>query len=406
LTVCILCGGDLEVVLDLGTMALANKFLAAEELSRTETRYPLRLAWCAGCGHVQLADGVPPALMFEDYLYMSSLSDTLVAHLHGFARDVAAWQSLGPGDLVVDVGCNDCTLLAGFRRTGARVLGIDPAHNLAAVARHQGIMVVNDFFGAVSARALHAANGPAAVITATNVFPHIADPADFVAGVEALLAPDGVLVIECHYLIDIIEQAAFDTIYHEHVSYWSLAAAQRLFERHGFAVVDCARLPIHHGQLRIFVQRQGLRAPEPAVASLLAAERAAGIPGRAMLDAFAERAIRVRETLRSRLGEIQRKGETVAGYGAPAKGSTLLCYAGLGPDDIIWIADRSPLKQGRFTPQTRIPVVSPENIIAEMPDYLLLFAWNFTDEIMTQQADYRRRGGRFIVPVPEVRLVS
>ena len=173
LTACILCGDALEVVLDLGTMALANKFLAAAELSRTETRFPLRLASCRCCGHVQLADRVAPALMFEDYLYMSSLSDTLVAHLHGLARDVGVWQGLRRNDLVVDVGCNDCTLLEGFGRAGAKILGIDPAQNLAAVARDKGVTVVHDFFGAISARALRAAHGAAAVISATNVFPHI-----------------------------------------------------------------------------------------------------------------------------------------------------------------------------------------------------------------------------------------
>jgi SAM-dependent methyltransferase len=344
--------------------------------------------------------------MFEDYLYMSSLSDTLVRHLHSLARDVTSWQGLGPKDLAVDVGCNDCTLLEGFRREGVRILGMDPAKNLINVARDKGVTVVNDFFGAVSARTLRAAYGPAGAITATNVFPHIPDLADFIAGVDALLDPKGVLVIEAHYLLDIIEQAAFDTIYHEHVSYWSLAALQRLFNRHGFEVVDCVRLPIHHGQLRVFVQRKGVRRASPTVANLLAAERAAGIPGRAVLNRFADQARAVRAGLQRSLTDIRAKGGKVAGYGAPAKGSTLLCYTELGPDDIMWIADKSPLKQGRFTPQTHIPVVAPERILAAMPDYLLLLAWNFAEEIMTQQSEYRKRGGKFILPVPEVRMVS
>lgn len=402
---CILCRNPVEVVLDLGTTALANKFLSAGDLSHVEVRFPLRLAYCPACGHVQLADRVSPALMFEDYLYISSLSDTLVGHLHGLARDVAGWQNLGAADLVVDVGCNDGTLLEGFRHRSARLLGIDPAKNLAAMARDKGVTVVNAFFGAASAGAVRAAHGPAAVITATNVFPHIHDLADFMAGIDALLGETGVLVIEAHYLRDMIEQAAFDTIYHEHVSYWSLTAMRRLFDRHGFDVVDGLRLPIHHGQLRVFVQRKGVRVPAPAVANLLAAERAAGIPGRAVLDGFADQARCVREGLRRRLTDIHAAGARIAGYGAPAKGSTLLCYAGLGTGDLLWIADRSPLKQGRFTPQTHIPVVAPDRILADMPDYLVLFAWNFADEIIGQQQEYRRRGGRFIVPVPEVRVV-
>jgi predicted TPR repeat methyltransferase len=404
---CILCGGDEEeVVLDLGTTALANKFLTAAELSRPESAFPLRLAQCPACGHVQLADRVPPAMMFEDYLYMSSLSDTLVRHLHSLARDVTAWRGLEAADLAVDVGCNDCTLLEGFRRQGVRILGVDPAQNLAGIARDKGVTLVSDFFGAASARDILAAHGPAAAITATNVFPHIPDLADFLTGVETLLEPKGVLVIEAHYLLDMLEQAAFDTIYHEHVSYWSLAAMQRLFTRHGFEVVDCARLPIHHGQLRVFVQRRGVRPAAPAVERLLAAERAAGVPGRDALVRFADQARGVREGLRRSLAEIRAKGGRVAGYGAPAKGSTLLAYAELSSDDVMWIADRSPLKQGRFTPQTHIPVVPPERILEDMPDFLLLLAWNFADEVMAQQAEYRRRAGKFILPVPEVRVVS
>jgi SAM-dependent methyltransferase len=407
LALCLLCHEkEVELVLDLGNTALANKFLAKEELSSPEPLFPLRLAECPGCGHVQLIDRVPPALMFDDYLYMSSLSETLVRHLHGLARAVTAWRALGPDDLVLDVGCNDCTLLDGFRRCGVRVLGIDPAQNLAGVAAEKGIPVVIDYFGARSARQLRAAHGPVSAITATNVFPHIPELDDFMAGVDALLAPDGVLVIEAHYLLDMLEQSAFDTIYHEHVSFWSLASMQRLFGAHGFEVMDCARLPIHHGQLRVFVQRKGVRAPTPAVASLLAAERAFGIPGRAPLDRFADNARAVRDGLRTKLAEIRDAGRTVAGYGAPAKASTLASFVGLGPQDVAWIADRSPLKQNRYTPQTHIPVVPPERILADMPDFLLLFAWNFADEIMAQQAEYRRRGGKFILPVPEVGVVS
>jgi 2-polyprenyl-3-methyl-5-hydroxy-6-metoxy-1,4-benzoquinol methylase len=190
LTACILCHGDIEVVLNLGTTALANKFPSAGELGQTEARFPLRLAWCASCGHVQLAERVPPALMFEDYLYMSSLSETLSRHLHDLARDVATWQDLQPHDLVIDIGCNDCTLLEGFRRHGARIVGIDPAKNLAGLAGQKGVTVVNDFFGAASARALRAAHGPAVAITATNVFPHIPDLADFVASMRCWLRPE------------------------------------------------------------------------------------------------------------------------------------------------------------------------------------------------------------------------
>ena len=407
MTTCLLCKErDVDVVLDLGITALANKFLTPDELSTPEPMFALRLAHCPACGHAQLADRVPPAAMFEDYLYMSSLSGTLVRHLHGLVQDVTAWRGLGASNTVLDIGCNDCTLLQGFQRAGVGALGIDPAKNLAHIAREKGIPVINDFFGEASARKILGQHGQISAITATNVFPHIPDLADFMKGVAIVLERDGVLVIEAHYLLDMIEQVAFDTIYHEHVSYWSLAAMQRLFRAHGFEVVDCARLPIHHGQLRVFVQRKGVRNPAPVVADLTARERDQGIPGRPPLERMAQQARGLREELRRTVAELRVKGMKVAAYGAPAKGSTLLCYAQLGPGDLLWIADRSPLKQGRVTPQTHIPVVPTDRILEDMPDYLLLLAWNFADEIMGQQAEYRRRGGKFILPVPEVRVVS
>ena len=407
LATCLVCGvRDVEVVLDLGVTALANKFLSTDELKLPEPSFPLRLGYCPACGHVQLADRVPPAMMFDDYLYMSSLSETLVRHLHSLARVVTSWRGLGANDLVLDVGCNDCTLLEGFRKCGVKILGIDPAQNLAAIARDKGVTVVTGYFGAATAREIRSKHGPLSAITATNVFPHIPNLADFMSGVDAALDANGVLVIEAHYLLDMLEQAAFDTIYHEHVSFWSLAAMQRLFGAHGFEVVDCERLPIHHGQLRVFVQRKGVRKPTAAVANLLAAEQMAGIPGKNALVRFAEQARAVQTGLRKIVADIKASGKRVAGYGAPAKGSTLISFAGLGPKDILWIADKSPLKQGRYTPQTHIPVVPTDRILADMPEYLVLFAWNFAEEIMAQQGEYRRRGGKFILPVPEVRIAT
>ncbi|WP_289296438.1 class I SAM-dependent methyltransferase [uncultured Reyranella sp.] len=404
---CILCqSSDVEVVLDLGKMALANKFLTKTELEAGEPAYPLRLAHCSSCGHVQLPDRVPPAAMFEDYLYMSSLSETLVNHLHGLAAAVVDWAKLEPNALVLDIGCNDCTLLEGFRKRRMSVLGMDPAVNLAPVAKQKGIEVVNDFFGLESARKLRDRFGPAKAITATNVFPHIPALDDFVAGLDVMLDADGVFVVEAHYLLDLLDQAAFDTIYHEHVSYWSLDAMQKLFNPRGFEVVDCERLPIHHGQLRAFIQRKGVRPASAAVTAQLAQEREYGVPERAPLEKLAAQAHEVRRQLRRTLDELKAKGMKVAGYGAPAKGSTLLTFAGVDAGDLLWIADRSPLKQGRYTPDSHIPVVSTERILQDQPDYLLVLAWNFVDEIVRQQADYRSRGGKFILPVPEVKILQ
>jgi hypothetical protein len=403
---CILCGeARVRPFLDLGETSLANKFLAPDELSRPEPTFPLRVGFCEACTHVQLTEIVPPPNMFDHYLYVSSASTTLVAHLHGLAKFVTRRLGLGPSDLVIDVGANDGTLLQGFRALGPKVLGVDPAANLAELARAKDVAMHTGYFGEATARALRTTHGPARAITATNTFPHLPDLADFMRGVDALLADDGALVLEAHYLRDLLEQGAFDTVYHEHVSYWALRPMQRLFGRHGFEVVYAERLPIHHGQLRVVARRKGIETSDPAVARLAADETALGLDRFETFAAFAGKTLAMRAALIARLDALRASGKRVAGYGAPAKGNTLLGFLGVGPDRLPYIADRSTLKQGRYTPGAHIPVVAPERILQDQPDYLLVLAWNFADEIMAQQAEYRRRGGRFIVPVPDVRIV-
>jgi hypothetical protein len=404
---CIVCGSDqVEPFLDLGETALANKFLTKEELNGPEPTFPLVVGFCHGCGHVQLTDVVPPGAMFEDYLYVSSASDTLKDHLWDLSDVVAERFPLGPDTLVVDVGANDGTLLKGFRRHGVQALGVDPARNLAELYPDPDIDRYVGFFDSRSAVEIRERFGEAAAITATNTFPHIPALRDFVAGIDTLLAPNGVFVIEAHYLGDIIDQVAFDTVYHEHVSYWALGPMVRLFEEAGMQVVDVERLPIHHGQLRAFVQRQGEGEVKPSVAALLEWEREQGLDKIETYHAFAELALKLKESLRGRLMELRGDGSQVVGYGAPAKGNTLLGFLELGPSELDYIADRSALKQGLFTPGTHIPVVEPERLLADQPDYVVVLAWNFADEIMQQQAEYRGRGGQFILPVPEVRIVA
>jgi SAM-dependent methyltransferase len=406
MTTCIVCGStDVKLFLDLGVVPLANKFLSAAELSAPEPTYPLRVGFCTRCTHVQLMDPVPPPAMFEDYLYISGTSSTLREHLHDLAAIVVERRGLGPHDLVVDVGSNDGTLLSGFREHGVRTLGVDPARNLAAIAAKAGVETYTGFFGAQTAQELVQRVGQAAVITMTNTFPHIPDLADLMAGVEHLLRPGGTLVIEAHYLMDLLTQGAFDTIYHEHVSFWGLGPMQRLFRAHGMQIVSVERLPLHHGQVRVFVQRTGERAQEPSVERAVAAERAAGLDRFETFEAFAKRAYQIRLDLKAKLAEIRAKGKRIAAYGAPAKGSTLISFLGLDPTDIPYIADRSPLKQGRFVPGAHIPIVDPSRILEDRPDYLLLLAWNFADEIMAQQVEFRRAGGAFVVPLPEVHVV-
>ena len=404
---CIVCAeGEVEEFLDLGRTALANKFPSKEELSRPEPRFPLRVGFCHGCGHVQLAEQVPPAAMFTDYLYVSSASDTLRAHFDDLAATLVERHGLADGGLVIDIGCNDASLLCCFRDRGAATLGVDPAENLAELSRGTGIERYQGFFGAESAVEIAAGWGPAALITATNTFPHIPDLADFVTGLDAALAPGGAFVLEAHYLVDLLGQLAFDTVYHEHVSYWALAPMMQLFEDHGMEVVRAERLPIHHGQLRVTVRRRGEGEVHASVAEVLAVERELGIDRFETWSAFAARVDCLKTEVVDCLHGLKAAGRRLAGYGAPAKGSTLLEFLGLGPDLLDFIADRSSLKQGRYTPGSHIPIVAPEALLVDpAPDHVLLLAWNFEEEILAQQARFRRRGGKFILPVPEVRIV-
>jgi SAM-dependent methyltransferase len=348
---------------------------------------------------------VAPAAMFDDYLYISGMSTTLRDHLDELATIVVRRRQLGPSDLVVDVGSNDGTLLSSFKRLGTRTLGVDPAQNLAAIAARAGVETFTGFFGARVADEIARRWGKASAITMTNTFPHIPDLADLLAGIDHLLAPGGVFVIEAHYLLDLLTQGAFDTVYHEHVSFWAVGPMRRLLRAHGMDITSVERLPIHHGQVRVFVHRAAEGRPDESVKAALGVEAAAGLDRFETFAAFARRTYQIRDDVRSTLADLRAQGKRVAGYGAPAKGSTLLSFLRLDPTDIPYIADRSPLKQGRYVPGVRIPIVDPQHILEDRPDYLLLLAWNFADEIIEQQAEFRRRGGAFIVPLPDVHVV-
>jgi SAM-dependent methyltransferase len=403
---CIVCGSNsVELFLDLGTTPLANKFLKKEQLSQPEPAFPLRVGLCAECKHVQLLDAVPPSAMFEDYLYISSASDVLKAHLLDLSDVVTHRCHLGSSDMVIDVGCNDGTLLSGFQRHGVRVLGVDPAKNLVNFTAEKGIDRYVGFFNSKSAKEIVSKYGHAKAITATNTFPHIPGLRDFAEGLQTVLAPGGFFVVEAHSLFDMLDQVAFDTIYHEHISYWALAPMIRLFQEHGLEVVSAERLPLHHGQLRVFVQRQGEGEVQPSVAEILALEKKHGLDQMDTYRRFADNVNRIKEDLSQTITDLRAQGKTVVGYGAPAKGNTLLCYLKLGPDKIDYIADKSRLKQGLYTPGMHVPVVPPERLLADQPDYLLVLAWNFLDEITKQQAEYRARGGKFILPVPKVKIL-
>jgi SAM-dependent methyltransferase len=403
--ICLLCGAPtVEGFLKLGSTALANKFVTHDELSTADPRYPLHVGFCHTCTHVQLMDIVPPPDMFQDYLYMSSASDTLKTHFADLAQTVVARLRLGGDELVVDVGCNDGTLLECFRREGVRVLGVDPAENLAELHRGSGIERLVAYFNPVTAQSLVDRHGPASAITITNTFPHIQDLQSFVQAVQLALKPGGSLIIEAHYLVDLLEQGAFDTVYHEHVSYWALGPMKYLFEQNGMQVVNAERLPLHHGQLRATIRRSGDGEPSPSVERLLEAERAMGLDTFETYQRFATKVENIRENLVRTLQRLRAERKRVVAYGAPAKGNTLIEFLQLSPETVEYIVDKSPLKQGKYSPGAHIPVVSPERLLRDQPDYVVLLAWNFRDEILAQQAEYRRRGGKFISPLPEVRI--
>lgn len=403
---CILCAErSVEEFLDLGSTALANKFISKEDIEAEEPKFPLKVGFCHNCHHVQLTEQVPPHAMFDHYLYISSASETLKNHLWDLSDKISARCHLGADDLVIDIGCNDMTLLHGFKRYGVRTLGVDPAQNLAELTAQNGIERCTALFNLETAKRVVERWGKASVITATNTFPHIQDLQDFIGGIKTALRPGGTFVIEAHYLLDLVEQVAFDTIYHEHVSYWALTPMQRLFADHGMQIVDVERLPLHHGQLRVFVKHEGESEAQPSVAEAVQTEREHGLDHFETFQLLAKKALGVKVDLHRTLTNLRQSGKRVAGYGAPAKGNTLLSFLEIGPELLDYIADRSTLKQGLYTPGMHIPVVSPARLLSDQPDYLLLLAWNFAEEILKQQIEYRRRGGNFIIPVPRVQII-
>jgi len=406
-TTCLACGvGGLEPVLDLGRQPLANALRPADRLSEPEPTYPLELVLCPACSLVQITETVPPETLFRDYVYYSSFSDAMLRHAETLASELIAARKLGPASRVVEVASNDGYLLQFYKRAGVPVLGVEPARNIARWAEeHRGIPTVCEFFGTDLARRLVAEGGAADVVHMHNVLAHAADLNGFVEGVGRILKADGVAVVEVPYLADMIANCEFDTVYHEHLAYFSVTALDRLFRSHALEVRDVRRVPIHGGSLRLTVGHAGGAGPSPAVRALLDAERAWGVDRAEAYRPFAGRVSALRASLAALLSDLKAKGHTVAAYGASAKGSTLLNACGIGRETLDFVADRSTVKQGLYTPGTRLLVRPPEALLTERPDYTLLLTWNFAEEILRQQSEYRARGGRFIVPVPEVVIV-
>jgi len=387
-------------------MPLVNALLTEEQVGQPEPTYPLDLAFCPQCALAQITETVPPETLFRDYVYFSSSSDTVLTHARDLALRMVAERHLSRGSLVVEVACNDGYLLQYYADAGIPVLGVEPARNVAKVAQERrGIPVVEEFFSASLARQMTRDMGRRAdVLHASNVLAHVADPNGFVEGIAALLKDDGVAVIEVHYVKDLVDKCEFDTIYHEHISYFSLASLLRLFRRHGLLVVNAERIPAQGGSLRVFAAKS--RATQHscmAVSELLMEELIrCGLDDVEFFSGFAARVEALRQRLLLTLRNIRLGGKRIAAYGAAAKGAVLLNYCGIGRGLLDFVVDRSPAKQWRYVPGVHVPIFPPERLLAEMPDYTLLLAWNLTEEILTREAEYRRRGGRFIIPLPEL----
>jgi C-methyltransferase C-terminal domain/Putative zinc binding domain/Methyltransferase domain len=404
---CRFCGASLEhTVVDLGMSPLCESFVHPERANEMEPFYPLHVWVCDRCLLVQLEEYVRPDEIFTEYAYFSSFSTSWVEHARRYADEMVERLGLSAESLVVEVGSNDGYLLQHFVELGVPVLGIEPAANVAASAVERGIPTLVEFFGEATATRLAAEGRRANLALGNNVLAQVPDLNDFVAGLAALLADDGVLTLEFPHLVNLIEGNQFDTIYHEHFSYFSLLTTRAIFEAHGLELFDVDELPTHGGSLRVYGQRQGAgREVSSRVGALLRREEELGF---ATLAPYASFAAQVEETKRALLEfliEARRRGKTVVGYGAPGKGNTLLNYCGIRTDFLDYTVDRNPYKHGLLLPGTRIPIHPPERIAETKPDYILILPWNLRDEIVQQLAYAREWGAEFVIPIPTVEVV-
>ncbi|HEY7214523.1 MAG TPA: class I SAM-dependent methyltransferase [Thermoanaerobaculia bacterium] len=404
---CRFCGAPLShVFVDLGAQPLANSYLEPEDLGKPETFYPLCVYVCDRCFLVQLPEEEKAEAIFSDYAYFSSYSESWLRHAETYAAAMIERFALGSEHQVIEVASNDGYLLRWFKERDIPVLGVEPARNVAEAAEAAGIPTVVRFFGAATARDLAAQGKRADLLVGNNVLAHVPDLNDFVAGLEVLLGPSGVLTMEFPHLLRLIEEDQFDTIYHEHYSYFSFTTVRKVFAAHGLTLFDLEELPTHGGSLRIYARHDedDSKPIGERVGDLLVREETARLGCIETYSSFSQRVQRVKRNLLRFLIQAREEGKTIAGYGAAAKGNTLLNYCGVRTDFLDYTVDRSPHKQGRYLPGTRIPIHAPDRLWETQPDYVLILPWNLKEEIMEQMADVRSWGGRFVVPIPEVRV--
>ena len=388
--------------LNLGRQPLANAFLGAPEEFADEAFYPLEVYFCEICSLVQLLDVVDPEVLFRNYIYVTGTSETMARHNAAYARTVCDLLKLGPSDLVVEIASNDGSLLGQFQALGVRTLGVEPAYNLAEIARANGLETVDRFFSSAAARDLRESHGKAKAVIANNVLAHVDDTLDFLSGARHLLADDALLVFEVPYVAELLDRLEYDTMYHEHLCYFSVQALRKLCEGAGLAIARIDRVAVHGGSLRVYAGRG--RNHSASISDFVDAEQEAGLDAPARYRQFTTDVEKSRVLLRRLVCDLRAKGSSLAAYGAPAKGNTLLNYCGLDATMIPFTVDRNERKVGLYTPGMHIPVRPVSALVESRPDNVMILAWNFASEIMNQQEDYRALGGRFITPVPQPRV--
>ncbi len=405
LDVCRACdSANLLLFLQLGPTPAPNGFLKADDRHNAERFYPLDVSFCQDCGLVQLAHVVSPEVMFKNYVYIPSTSETMRMHFASLAKKAVDSTGAKSGDLSIDIGSNDGTLLRSFKALGMKILGVDPAENLVKKANKEGIRTICALFTKKEAVKIYKKFGSAKTITATNVVAHVHDLHDFLEGVKTLLSDDGLFIAEFPYLVDLIDKVEFDTIYQEHLSYFSITPFEKLLKRHGLSLVDVQRLPVHGGSVRVFVSKSSQK-PTSRVTQLLQLENKKGFLKPETYLKFRRKVDEVRHELFQLLWKLRLENKRIIGYGASAKGNIILNYCRIGTETLDYIVDSISYKQGKFTPGMHIPIFPEEKILKDQPEYTLLLAWNFADEIIKKHSEYRKKGGKFILAIPKLTIV-
>lgn len=404
---CRICKGNkFTSYLNLGHTPAADSFITKQGLKQQEVYYPLEVVMCNDCGMSQLNYTVPPEILYQqDYPYESSTTMAGRSHFFNFAKSVSLRFQLGQNDLAIDIGSNVGVLLAGFKEQSLRVLGIEPSANISATALGNGIETINDFISLELASQIVKKYGKASVATITNVFAHIDDLDDLMSAVEILLNEKGVFIIEAPHFLKLIQNLEYDTIYHEHLLYLSLRPLSKLFDRFGFEMIDAEEIGIHGGSIRVYVSRKGMYSISDNLKVMIDAEENNEIFDLKRMNRFANDVKKHREKILALLYKLKSEGASIVGVSAPAKGMTLLNYCRIGPELLSFVTEKSHLKIGKYTPGLHIPVVPDSMLMEHKPDYALLLAWNFADEIMRNLSDYRNSGGKFIIPIPEPKIV-